>query len=287
MVELPDPPTLRDVRKDVKQRLRALRTAGAWDAEPKCFQRRFGLVVIDRTAANQLADAEYQRRLRVYELIRTNWNRLMLCLRCGHIYDPYIHDELIAEGRRLYEAGERRTGSRHYDELLNDFAERVSNLERRAARGEEPEVGPVGQSLKATFGPEFGRALLDGQVSPVAQTRLIVIANRAQLVLFDWGAKQYRTWSATVACAVAEADLDDNARGPLLLRIEAANAEVAYAVEKAHEAMRSIGLIQQIDIDPNAFDRPSRLLEQVILVGPVAAIYRQSIARNAAPSLWH
>ena len=276
LVALPARPTRHGVRRDVISRLRALRAANEWKRDPACFRRQYGLVLINRAAAYALADAEYQRRLRVHELIRTNWRRLMLCLQCGNIYDPYLYDELVAEGRRLYEAGEHGTGSRHLDEVLADYEERVGNVESRLRTGGDPADATVlAQRLSTTIPlAELGPGVRGGQISPVINTRVFRLVNRLLLVSLEGYASRYRNLSAVVVRAVEAAYLDEASRAPLLVKLDAADAVVEQAVRKARRDFDTIGLSGQIDLDLSAFDRASKIVDEVILVGPVAAQYR-------------
>lgn len=276
MVTLPPPPTLHDVRRDVITRLRALRSSSQWQTDPACFRERYGLVLIDRTKAYARADAEFQRRLRVHELLRSNWRRLMLCFRCGHIYDPYLHDELVAEGRRLYEEGERRTGSQHLDETLADYAERVQNLEARLLRGEDPDDAvPLLKRLSAAVPlRDLGPAVHHGQVSPVVHACVFRLANTLLVAMVEGYARRYRESSAVVGRAVETALLDEESRAPLLLKLDAADAGIEQALIKARRDFETVGLTQQIDADLCPFDRASRIIDDVILVGAVAVQYR-------------
>ncbi|MBY0275761.1 hypothetical protein K2Z84_10480 [Candidatus Binatia bacterium] len=276
MVELPAPPARQDVRRDVIKRLRALRASNEWQRDPSCFRQRFGFVLIDHTKASARADAEFQRRLRVYELLRTNWRRLMLCLQCGNIYDPYLYDELVAEGRRLYEAGERRTGSQHLDETLADYEERVQNVEARLIRGDDPgDATAVMQRLSAAIPlGELGPAIRGGVVSPVVHARVFNLANRLLVAMFEGYARRYRESAAVVVSAVEAALMDEVSRAPLLLKLDAADSMVEQALCKARRDFDALNLIEQVDIDLSAFDRASRIIDELILVGPVAVKYR-------------
>lgn len=276
LVELSDAPTLHDVRRDVLKRLRALRASNQWQRDPACFRKRYGLILIDRARAYARADAELRRRLRVHELLRTHWNRLMLCRQCGNIYDPYLYDELVNEGRRLYETGERRTGSTHLDETLADYGERVRNVEARLLRGDEPgEAIAVLQQLSAAVQvSELGPAVRGGVVSPVVHACLFHLANRLLVASFEGYARRYRESSAVVQRAVEAAFLDEASRAPLLLKLDAAEAVVGQALHRARRDFETVGLTQQIDVDLSAFDRASKIIDEVILVGPVAVKYR-------------
>ena len=258
------------------RRLRALRTSNEWQREPACFRQRFGLVIIDRTTAYARADAEFQRRLRVHELLRTNWARLMVCHQCGNIYDPYLYDELVNEGRRLYEADERRTGSQHLDETIADYEERVRNVEARLRRGEEPgDATALMQRLSVAVPlAELGPAVRGGVVSPVVHARVFILANRLLVASLEGYARRYRESSAVVLRAVEAAFVDEASQAPLLLKLDAADAVVEQALQKARQDFETVGLTEQIDVDLAAFDRASKIVDAVILVGPVAAKYR-------------
>lgn len=276
MVELPPPPTRQDVRRDVIKRLRGLRASNQCERDPSCFRQRFGIVLIDRTKAYARADAELQRRLRVHELLRRNWRRLMLCLQCGNIYDPYLYDELIAEGRRLYEAGERRTGSQDLDETLADYEERVQNVEARLLRGEDPSDATVVMKRLSAAIPlgELGPAVRGGLVSPVVHARVFHLANRLLVAMFEGYARRYRESAAVVVSAVEAAFMDEASRAPLLLKLDTADSMVEQALAKARRDFEAVNLTEQIDIDLSAFDRASKIIDEVILVGPVAVKYR-------------
>ena len=276
MVELPAPPTRQDVRRDVIKRLRALRASSQCQRDPSCFRKRFGIVLIDRTKAYARADAEFQRRLRVHELLRTNWRRLMLCLQCGNIYAPHLYDELVTEGRRLYEAGERRTGSQHLDETLADYQERVQNVEARLLRGEDPgDATDVMQQLSAAIPlGELGPAVRGGEVSPVVHARVFNLANRLLVAMLEGYGRSYRESAAVVVSAVEAAFMDEPSRAPLLLKLDAADSMVEQALSKARRDFAAVNLTEQIDIDLSAFDRASKIIDEVIFIGPVAVKYR-------------
>lgn len=276
MVALPAPPTRHDVRRDVIKRLRSLRASNQWKRDRSCFRQWYCLVFIDRMAAYDRADAEYQRRLRVHELLRANWQRLMLCLRCGNIYDPHLYDELVAEGRRRYEAGDRRTGSQHLDELLADYDERVRNVEARLLRGDDPGyAATLVQQLKAALPVDaLGAAVRAGEVSPVVHVRIFHLLNRLLLGMLEGYALRYREASAIVLRAVEAAALDETSRAPLLLKLDAANAVAERPLYKARREFETIGLSEQVDFDLSAFDRASKIISEVLLVGPVAVKYR-------------
>lgn len=276
MVTLPAPPTRHDVRRDVIKRLRTLRASNQWQREPACFRQRYGLVLIDRRTAYASADAEFQRRLRVYELLRTNWRRLMICLQCGEIYDPYLYDELVAEGRRLYEAGQRGTGSQHLDETLADYEERAQNVEARLLRGEDPGDATILMQRMSAAVPlgDLGPAVRGGQVSPIVHARVFQLANRLLVALLEGYARRYRTSSTVVLRAVETAALRDEGSRALLLKLDAADAVVEQALYRVRRDFELVGLTEQIDIDLSAFDRASKIIDEVILVGPVAVKYR-------------
>lgn len=276
LLELPAPPTQHEVRRDMIKRLRASRASREWQLDPTCFRQLYGVVLIDRAKAYARADAEFQRRLRVHELLRANWRRAMLCLQCGNIYDPYLYDELVSEGRRLYEAGDRRTGSRHLDETLADYEERVQNVEARLLRGDEPGDATAVMQRLASAIPlgELGRAVRGGEVSPVVHARVFNLANRLLVAMFEGYARRYRESAAVVARAVEAAFMDEASRAPLLLKLDAADSMVEHALSKARREFEAISLTEQIDVDLSAFDRASAIIDEVVLVGPVAVQYR-------------
>lgn len=276
IVELPDPPTLRGVRRDVIKRLRALRASNEWRSARACFRSWYGLVFIDRVRAYAHADAEFERRLRLHELLRQNWSRLMLCLQCGSIYDPYLYDELVAEGRRLYEAGERCTGSQHLDETLTDYEDRVRDIESRLLRGDDPGDATTLMHRLSAAVPlrDLGPAVRGGQVSPVVHARVFQVANRLLIAVIEGYARRYRESISVVLRAVETAFLDEGSRAPLLLKLDAAEAVVEQALYKVRRDFEAVGLTEQIDADLSAFDHASKIIDDVILVGPVAVKYR-------------
>ena len=276
MLALPPPPSEADVRRSIVRRLRQLRGTGDWRSEIECFRRFHGLVFIDQAAVDARAAAEYQRRLRLHELFRKNWSRIMVCLRCGEIYDPYLHDEILAEGRRLYESGERATGSPAIDATLTRYEEQVEDAEGRAERGElVAGLEDLPKRLQVEFGgQELHRAVRDGRLSPVAVTRMLRIACRAAHSQMHGMATRYRDWIGTVTSAVERSGLSASAQAPLLIKVDTAAATVEGAVSRVRDAIDGSALSGDVPMDTDAFSRAGRLLEEVVMVGQVAAAYR-------------
>lgn len=283
MLEPPGPPQYALVHRRVIARLKALRSAGQWQVSAECFTRRFGMVLLNREVVQQLAASEQERLTRLYETMLRNWPRAMVCLRCGEIYDPYFFEELLEEGRRLHEAGERGTGSAHIDNLLNDFDERARNLEARAARGEDvSDVMGFGERLTTALGgaKELSSAVKTGRLSPVALVRVNLITNRALTAMMNALGHRHDQRNSLVARCVEQASLTRDQRAPLLLRIDAANAVAQGAVHDTRDALESRGMIESVPADLTAFERADRILEEVVMAGPVAAVFQPLFSRR-------
>ena len=283
MLEPPGPPQFALVRRRVIARLKALRGAGQWQVSADCFTQRFGLIFVNRDRVEQLAASEHERLTRLHEMMLRNWPRAMVCLRCGEIYDPYFLEELVEEGRRLFEAGERRTGSAHIDAIFNDFDERARNLEARAARGEDvSDVTGFAERLTTALGGanELARAVNTGRLSPVAVVRVNLITNRALAAMVNALAHRHEEWSSLVTRCVEQASLASSQRAPLLLKIDASNAAAYGAAQDTRDALETRGQIEQVPADLSAFERANRLLEEVVMVGPVAAVFQPLVSHR-------
>jgi hypothetical protein len=283
MLEPPGPPQYWLVRRRVIERMKALRSTGQWRAISDYFTQRFGLVLVNRERVQQLALSEHKRLGRLYELLLRNWPRAMVCLRCGEIYDPYLFDEIREEGRRLYEAGDLKTGSAEVDSLLNDFDERARNFEARAARGEDvSDVSGFGERLKAALGgaKELARSVNTGRLSPVALTRMNLILNRALAAMMTGLGHEYEQRSALVARCLEQATLAAAQRAPLFLKIDTAGAIVRAAVQETHDALALRGMIESVPTDLSAFERAGRILEEVVMVKPVAVVFQPLVSRR-------
>lgn len=283
ILEPPGPPEYSTVRRRVVERLKALRSSGRWQANPECFRRRFGLVLVNRERVQQIALSEHKRLGRLYELLLRNWGRAMVCRRCGEIYDPYLLDEIFEEGRRRFQAGDLKTGSPEIDGLLDDFEERARNFEARAARGEDvSDVSGFGERLSAALGgaKELVRSVNTGRLSPVALTRMNLILNRALAARMNGLGKEYEQHCALVARWVEQSTLAASQRAPLLLKIDRATAIVRAAVQDTHEALERRGMIKSAPTDLSAFERTGQILEEVVMVGPVAAVFQPLFSRR-------
>lgn len=283
MLEPPGPPAYSLVRRRVVERLRGLRRTGQWRAYPDLFRQRFGLVLVNGERVQQIALSEHERLRRLCQLLIRNWGRAMVCRRCGEIYDPYLIDEILEEGRRLFQGGELKTGSSEIDGVLNDFEERARNVEARAARGEDvSDASGFGEGLSTALGgaKELVRSITTGRLSPVALTRMYVILNRALAARMDSLGHEYEQHCALVGRCVEQSTLAASQRAPLLLKIDKAAAIVRAAVEETRDAFERCGMIESVPPDLSAFERAGRILEEVIMVGPVAVVFQPLFSRR-------
>lgn len=276
----PTPPSLADTRRKVMRRLRAQRRTGDID-DDSCFTRRFGLLVVARDRVRHLADAEYQRRLRVYEFEKANWPRNMVCMHCGHVYDPYIDEQLLEEGHKLFLDGRRRTGFRNVDILLTDFDERVTNIERRAQEAEMPPSDFALRLGAALPGDKIGRAVRKGELSPVVLVRLHLIANRVTVASVEAGVRRVLATAAALRATAARARMtpDQQAKASSLLHRAACHADSSLA--ELRDAMVRVGAVELLHPDDEVFVVAGKLLQDVVDIPPVRTAYQDLIGGNA------
>lgn len=275
----PTPPSLTDTRRNVMRRLRAQRRNGDID-DDSCFTRRFGLLVVARNRMRQLADAEYQRRLRVYELAQANWPRNMVCMQCGHVYDPYIDDQLLEEGHKLFLDGRRRTGSRSVDILLTDFEERVTNIERRAQEAEMPRSDFALRLGAALPGDKIGRAVRMGELSPVVLVRLHLIANRVTVASVEAGVRRVLATVAALRAAAARARMTPHQQEEASSLLHRAASHADSSLAELRDVMARVGAVQLLHPDGEVFVVAGTMLQDVIRILPAGAAYQDLIGAH-------
>lgn len=278
MVALPDPPKKNLIRKRIVERLRRARSPGK--ANSQFFKRRFGLLVVDQERIAPLVEAEYKRLVRVHALIEENHSRLLVCHKCGEIFDPEILGELVAEGRRLYELGERATDSADLDGTLDRYEKIVTGMEENAKRGAAPGAASGVASLASDVGgADLGRAVRDGEVSPVAITRALLVLNRAQASMFEALVRVAQVDSKLTRAAVERADLVDGARASLLLKLDSIDNQRDVALRQAGEAVSTRGMVETLDLDMSPIDTANSQIGSITSQGPVALVVRPMLRK--------
>jgi hypothetical protein len=85
---------------------------------------------------------------------------------------------------------------------------------------------------------------------------------------------EYEQHCALVARCVEQSTLAAPQRAPLLLKVDKAAAIVRAAVQETHDALERRGMKESVPTDLSAFERAGQLLEDVVMVGPVAVVFQ-------------